>query len=466
MLDVYGKHILVMGLGVNQGGIGVARYLSMHGADVRVTDLQPASKLQRALDELRDLPIRYRLGEHIEEDFRWAEIVVRNPGVPRESRWLEIARNSGARIEMEMTLFMRAAESPIIGITGTKGKTTTSTIGAHLLGAKWPNTKLAGNMGRSALGELDHLDAQSPVVLELSSFQLEAMAEQCLGPNVAVITNILPDHLDRYRSFEAYAEVKRSIAEHLGECDWLVISRDDPVTNATPIPTRASVATAGFSPGGGDHEVWIEGSRFRARWDGTILDLGPIAAFRLPGAAALRNLLLAQAVALSIGVDAKTISEAIPDIAPVANRLETVAEASGVLYVNDTAATIPQAAIAGLNAFSNRPLVVLAGGSDKGLDLSDFARELARREATVLLFAGTASSKLADELRAHGVEPAGIFDSMDEAVHAAALLAVPGGVVLMSPGCASFGMFQNEFDRGEQFRQAVRRITHGEGQES
>ncbi|HEX5164493.1 MAG TPA: Mur ligase family protein, partial [Thermomicrobiales bacterium] len=206
--DLRGQRVLLMGLGNRQGGLGVARYLVDAGADVRVTDLREGDALSATLDDLAGLPIAYTLGRHEEDDFRWAEVVVRNPAVPRESKWLALARSLGKPIEMEMTLFFRACPAPILGVTGTKGKTTTTTLLAAMLRERWPDAVLAGNMAVSALGQLPSIRPDTPVALELSSFQLEALDEQCLSPHVAVITNISPDHLDRYESFDDYAWVK------------------------------------------------------------------------------------------------------------------------------------------------------------------------------------------------------------------------------------------------------------------
>ncbi len=194
-----------------------------------MTDLRDEAALAATLADLDGLPITYTLGRHDEEDFRWADIVVRNPAVPRESPWLALARSLGKRIEMEMTLFFRACPAPILGVTGTKGKTTTSTLLGQMLRERWPDAVLAGNMAVSALGQLPSIRPDTPVALELSSFQLEALDEQCLSPHVAVITNISPDHLDRYESFDDYAWVKGAVARHQTAADWLVVPERDPV---------------------------------------------------------------------------------------------------------------------------------------------------------------------------------------------------------------------------------------------
>lgn len=228
-LDLRGKRVLVMGLGTRSGGLGVTRWLVEQGAEVTVTDLRSAEELRPSLEALRGLPVRFVLGEHRREDFEEAEIVVRNPAVPRESPWLALARAAGARIEMEMTLFFRVCPAPIIGVTGTKGKTTTATLCATILRQWKPETVLAGNLGRSAFELLPAIGPETPVVLELSSWQLEGLDEQRMSPHIAVLTTISPDHLDRYPTFEAYVDAKRAIARHQRPGDWFVVNRDDPV---------------------------------------------------------------------------------------------------------------------------------------------------------------------------------------------------------------------------------------------
>src|SRR6476659_7491172 len=232
-MDLRGKRALVMGLGIHGGGLGVARFLADHGANVTVTDLRGPELLQSSLDALADLPITYVLGRHRDEDFRAADLVIRNPGVPRESPYLQIARANGAAIEMEMTLFFRLCPGPILGITGTKGKTTTTLLTAAILREQYHDTVIAGNLRVSALEALPRITAGTPVVLELSSWQLEGLGEAKLSPQYACITNISPDHLDRYGSMEAYAEAKAQIFLHQHEDDILILHLDDPLVAAS-----------------------------------------------------------------------------------------------------------------------------------------------------------------------------------------------------------------------------------------
>jgi UDP-N-acetylmuramoylalanine--D-glutamate ligase len=456
-----GRRALLVGLGSRQGGLGVARYLVASGAETRVTDLRAAEQLGDALDALAHLPLSYTLGWHDAADFDWADVVVRNPAVPRESQWLAYAREHGKRVEMEMTLFLRACPAPVVGVTGSKGKTTTTTLLHAMLRERWPAARLAGNMGRSAVELLPELDADAPVALELSSFQLEGLDEHRLAPHVAVITNVSPDHLDRYRDFDDYADVKASIARHQTPADWLIAPADDAALLARLADARGRRVLFGANePQGAGDALWTAAGRFVGRWDSAPLDLGPVDALRLPGAHARLNVLAAAGAALACGVAPQGIARAIAGFGGVRDRLEPLGEVAGALYVNDTAATVPVAAQAALRAYAGRDLIVIAGGSDKKLDLTPLADALAANARRVVALAGTATPALLDLLTARGyVGVDGPFDSMATAVAAATASARPGSVVLLSPGCASFGLFRDEFDRGDQFRAAVARLA-------
>lgn len=463
--DLQNLKVLLLGLGVNQGGLGVARFLAQHGAEVRVTDLQTAEQLAGPLAELGDLEISYTLGRHDEADFDWADMVVRNPAVPRDSPWLELARDRGLPVEMEMTLFFRFCPAPIIGVTGTKGKTTTASILGSILHQRWPEAVLAGNMGRTALGQLAHVSPDMPVGLELSSFQLEALGEQGLSPHIAVLTNISEDHLDRYTSFEEYAGVKASITSHQQPEDWLIVPAGDALIDQLTSDSRARRVLVGSEVASADYALWIADGQFTGRWNGEPVDLGPVDQFRIPGQHNLQNALAASAAALAAGVDPAEVRAGLAGSTPVANRLETIAIIDDVVWINDTTATTPVAGIGALEAFAGRSVILIAGGSSKNANLEPFADAIRQHADHVVLLDGSATPGLAMLLKLHE-HPAveGPFDGMEAAVNKAAELAEPDDVVLLSPGCASFGMFRNEFHRGDEFRTAVHLLIGDEQQ--
>ncbi len=464
-----------MGLGISGGGLGVTRFLVEQGAEVTVTDLRDATVLQPSLDELGDLPVRYVLAHHREEDFRSADLVVRNPGVPRESRYLALAREHGAQIEMEMTLFFRLCPGPIVGITGTRGKTTTTLLTGALLSRQYPETVIAGNLRVSALEQLPRITATTPVVLELSSWQLEGLGEAGLSPAYACVTNLSPDHLDRYGSMQEYAQAKKQIFLHQRpeRGDVVVLNADDPIVSAWANEIVTDEPPAWFSTKLDRRQIAADVGGAAAWWDGEVLrwqDERICERQDLQIAGEHNRANVAAAVALAKvfrpPVANAAIRGAIRDFRGVADRLELVRAIDGVRFVNDTTATAPAATIAALETIA-APVVLLAGGADKLLDFGAMAETIAAGvrawEANqggasvkaVLLLAGTATPRLASALAAEHVDPDATFDSLEAAVDRARELTQPGDVVLLSPGCASFGMFVNEFDRGERFRQIV-----------
>lgn len=484
MNDLRGKRALVMGLGVHGGGLGVTRFLVEQGADVTVTDLRSAEQLAPTLAQLADLPVRYVLGEHREDDFRSADLVVRNPGVPRESRYLELARAAGATIEMEMTLFFRLCPGPILGITGTKGKTTTTLLTGAMLRQQFPDTVIAGNLRVSALEQLPRITPQTPVVLELSSWQLEGLGEAQLSPRYACITNLSPDHLDRYGSMQEYQRAKEQIWLHQRRGDVIVLNaNDERVSKMAVIEFEAGNVTY-FAD---DNPVWQEWHQAQytprsiAYWrDGELhwhrnYDHGDQAEIichiddvQVIGRHNLANIAAATALCKMFGVESEHIRAAVRGFSGVADRMELVREVQGVRYINDTTATTPTAARAALDSLQ-APTIVIAGGADKRLEFADLAHTLLARAKAIVLLNGSATPKLlaaldqarAEHSRAEAALPAlvGPFDAFEPAVLAARELAAPGDVVLLSPGCASFGMFKNEFERGAQFRQIVQALS-------
>lgn len=456
-MTLAGKRALVMGLGVHQGGLGVTRFLLERGAAVTVTDLRSAEQLAEPLRQLAGQPVRLVLGEHREADFVDTDLVVRNPGVPRESPYLAAARAAGVPVEMEMSLFFRFCPAPIVGITGTKGKTTTTLLCAAMLGAWRADTVVAGNMGLSALEQIGRIGPDTPVAIELSSWQLEGLAEYGLSPHIAVVTNLSPDHLNRYATMADYAEAKRGIVRGQGLGDIAILNRDDPVVWGFREATAARVLPFGREDPGGDG-AWLDGATLRWRLDGAAWDC-PRATLRAPGEHSALNALAAGLAALAYGAPFAAVTAGLAGFGGVRDRLETVDEIAGVTYINDTTATAPAAAVAALRAM-DRPVVLIAGGSEKQTDFADFAREAAveGRVRALVLLDGDATPRLLAAVRAAGFPDErvdGPARSMAEAVGLAAALAGRGDVVLLSPACASFGMFRNEFHRGEMFRAAV-----------
>src|SRR5438874_840217 len=336
-MDFRNKRVLVMGLGVHGGGIGVARYLAKHGAHVTVTDLKPAEQLRDSLAQLEGLPIDYVLGEHRQSDVLQSDMVVRNPGVPREHPLLQLAREHNIPVEMEVSLFFLQCPAPIVGITGTKGKTTTTLLTGAMLKEKDPRTVVAGNLRVSALELLPRIDATTPVVLELSSWQCEGLEPHRLSPHIAGITNLYPDHLNRYRDMADYAAAKALIFVNQKADDCVVLNADQDESRAFASQARSRV-------------IWFSRTR---RVDGVFLSgddivqtltgsdaaperLAARADSRLPGEHNLENALAASALALAAGAEAEHVRSALRRFHGAPDRLELVRELDGVAYVNDT----------------------------------------------------------------------------------------------------------------------------------
>ncbi len=475
--ELRGKRALLIGLGSFDGGAGAVRYLAGAGVHVTVTDRRDAVALAPALATLAGLDVRYLLGGHDGVRIAEYDFVVRNPAVPADAPLLQEARTAGVPIEMEMTLFLAACPAPVLGVTGTKGKTTTASWAGHVLRHWKPETVIAGNMGVSALDTLPHITPETPVVLELSSFQLEAMGERGISPHIAVWTNLSPDHLDRYPDLHTYGDAKWGIAAHQTARDTFVRPATqfadtayDPGVRylAERVSGLASVQMpfGVLPPVGGAYPVgsWYIEDVDTLLWVGerSSYPLGRGGDLALPGVHNRVNAAAAAAAALAYGAPVDVVREGLRTFRGVPHRYEDLGTVDGVRFINDTTATAPAAAVAALKT-TEGPIVLLGGGSNKGLDFAELADTMVARARAIVLFDGRNPTHLGDMLRERGYrgDLRGPVGSMAAAMDAALSLAEPGDTVLLAPGAASFGVFQNEFDRGEQFRAAVARLREG-----
>lgn len=451
-MDLRGRHVLVMGLGLQGSGMAAARYAVQQGASVRVTDMKSAEVLAPSVRTLAGLPIEFVLGEHRAEDFLWADMVIRNPGVPLSSLYLRLAREHGAQIEMEIALFFLACPARIIGITGTRGKTTTSTLIYEILKASGAHTVLGGNVaGVETLSLLPQITSETLVVLELSSWQLEGLAPHAISPQVAVMTNVYPDHLNTYSGMEEYAEAKANIFRHQHATDLAIFNYDNPWTR------RFGQEAPGHT--------WFTSLERGGSFARSSTDITPFL-FRdtpLAGRHNLENILLATTTARLLAISDEVIGETVRQFHGVSHRLEEVAVINGVCYINDSTSTAPVAGRVALEAF-DAPLVLVAGGDTKHLPLENWPETIVRRCRDVILLQGSGTGELLQALdeqaRIQGKSNPvrGVFDDFIQAMDAAVARSRPGDVLLFSPGYTSFGMFLNEFDRGNQFIAYVRQL--------
>ncbi len=454
-MDLRGKRILVMGLGLQGSGMAAARYSAQQGAVVRVTDMKAPEILAPSVQALAGLPIEFILGRHRDEDFAWAEMVIRNPGIPLSSPYLQIASSHGASIEMEIALFFLACPGRIIGITGTRGKTTTSTLLYTIIKESGIATVLGGNVaGVETLSLLPKITPETLVVLELSSWQLEGLAPHRVSPAVAVMTNIYPDHLNTYSGMEEYAEAKANIFRYQHTDEQAIFNYDN----------RWTRRFGEEAPG----EVWYTSRQRGGSFKRGSSDIVPFVFPNSPliGQHNQENVLLATTTARLLGIPNEIVASVVQQFHGVAHRLEEVAVVNGVRYINDSTSTTPIAGQVAVEAFAT-PIVLVAGGNTKKLPLEAWPNTIISRCRDVVLLAGSGTDELVPALQQAADQQGvplpvrGVFHNFRTAMDAAVALTQPGDVLLFSPGYTSFGMFLNEFDRGDQFVAYVRGLMQG-----
>lgn len=455
-----GKRIVILGLA--RQGTALARFAAEVGAEVVVSDLRPAAMLQVALDELSDLDIEYVLGEHPMSLLNGTDVLAISGGVPADSPLIEEARARGIVLTNDSLEFTRRTPADVIGITGSAGKTTTTALTGVMGQLGGRRTWVGGNIGRPLIVDLHKMEADDLVVQELSSFQLEVWgeaADPCVCPQVAAVLNITPNHLDRHKTMEAYAAAKSYLLRFQPGDGVAVLCKDDVGSRSLQEVVRGRLRWFSMERPVKDgaflhrEQIWIS----RGEEDGQkVCDVGEI---KLRGRHNILNVLAAVTLADSVGIPVEAIRRAVTTFTGVEHRLEPVGMVNGVQYINDSIATAPERAVAALRSFEE-PLVLLAGGRDKDLVWDVWAREVVARVKGVVLFgelAGVLEKVLGDVMR-EGRPVVKRVGTMGEAVAAAAAMARPGDVVLLSPGGTSFDAFADFAERGEVFRQLVQEM--------
>ncbi|MDR1058400.1 MAG: UDP-N-acetylmuramoyl-L-alanine--D-glutamate ligase [Treponema sp.] len=475
-----GMKVLVMGLGLNGGGLESARYMAARGAELTVTDLRDEKTLAPSIEKLeasirpQGIPIRYVLGRHEQADFERADMVIKNPGVRPDSPYLRAAR----RIETDISLFLAGSPARLTAVTGSKGKSSVSSAVHWVLrrarekgllpGKAW----LGGNITLNPLSFLDKLTGDDDVVLELSSWQLgDLKGRGLLKPRCAVLTSIMRDHLDHYSGMEAYVGDKRLIYQDQDETCSTVAGSDGwgrsflAETKGRPLmysprPLPEGVSGGWLGGGEGSGMVRFYGPCPPGLKAGESVEAVP-EKLLIPGRHQKLNLLAAALALLDRGLEAAFVRESLGLFPGIEHRLEFFHEDRGVRYYNDTAATIPEAAAAAVEAFyPDSPVLLVTGGTDKNLDFEPLIRAAPRTKA-LLLLGGSGTNRIIPLLEKAGLPYQGPFDSAETAAEAARQTALPGDVVVLSPGCASFGIFVDEFDRGKKWKAAVLRACTG-----
>jgi UDP-N-acetylmuramoylalanine--D-glutamate ligase len=451
-----GKTVLVMGLGRFGGGIDSAVFAHQAGANVIVTDLADEKRLKNPLGQLSQYKdMEYHLAGHRKQDFQadsTVDIIIVNPAVPPDNEFLKIARQAGKKITSQIEILFQLCPAQIIGITGANGKSTTTALTAHLLqsgpeeqGLDYQSVWLGGNIGnKPLLTSLEKMGQRDVVVLELSSFQLEQLAQIEKAPHISVVTNLSPNHLDRHGTFENYCSIKENAFR------FQTLDEKHPavsIFNAEDIITRQ----------------WLEKySRQKGRlcqsFEVSDVPKQLVQEFTLVGRANLSNLAAALSVAKHFRLEQNTLRKALASFKPLPHRLELVAKVDGVAWYNDSIATTPTSAMVALDAFSH-PKIIIAGGYDKNLPFDELGKKIAKKAKAAILIGATAR-KIEDAVARAGktdvrVE---IVSSLSDAVDCAASFALPGDIVILSPACASYDMFDNFQQRGEVFGKLVKAL--------
>lgn len=449
-------------LGLARQGKALARYLVAQGANVVVSDLKRAQALEAELEEMSELPVSYVLGDHPLELLDGADTVFISGGVPANIQLVLEARMRGIRISNDSQLFLELCPAPVIGITGSAGKsTTTELVGRVAKVAMQDQTGKAwtgGNLGRPLIMDINQIGGDDWAIIELSSFQLEIMTE---SPHIAAVLNLTPNHLDRHRTMEAYREAKLRILSFQGEGDIAVLNREEPGSWGLRSEVRGRLVSFGLDQTNLEEGTFVDAGQVMLRKSGEDFSVCPLSDISLLGTHNLENVLAACAIAGSAGFPTDAMAKVIRDFHGLPHRLEFIRRVRGADWYNDSIATSPERAIAAMNSFQ-APIILIAGGRDKDLPWDDFAGVVEEKVEHLILF-GEAREKIEGILRElqalDGLLSFQSVSTLTEAVGYAAQVVKAGDVVLLAPGGTSFDQYVDFEERGEDFRSLVESLT-------
>ncbi len=452
--------VLIFGLGLNQGGVGSAKYFAQKGMEVKVTDLKSGSILKLSLDQLKDFSISYTLGEHRYEDIDWADLIIKNPAVKPNNPYIEYATKIGKKVEMDMGIFLEYVNpSQIIGVTGTKGKSTTATLiykilkaslhvnsshTRHGLGEHEGNIILAGNIGKSVLDVIPDIKQDTLIVLEISSFQLEAFDQHKVSPRWSVITNITPDHLNYYSTMNEYLSAKRIIGKYQTAQGFLFLRKNDPITAKVNFTKDFKGRIIYFSK----------------------VDLPKKFHPHLMGDHNLENMAAALAVARVFNISQDQTLQTMANFKGVPFRIELIKTWNGVKIYNDTVATSPEASIQAIKTLGGNLksplgcLILICGGMNKKMEYTKYVTIVHKFVNKVFFLEGDATDTITSSLRAKrsNLKIHGPYNNLEQLLTDVKSEVQSGNVILFSPAATSFNLFQNEFDRGRKFNLAVQKV--------
>lgn len=456
-MELHGKHILVVGLG--RTGVAVARFLSARGASITISDAAPEDTHGEVVREMRDLGASLEFGEHRRQTFTTADVIVLSPGVPHTIPMIQAARDKGLPVIGELELSYRFIREPIIAITGTNGKSTTTELLGRMLQASGKRVFVGGNIGNPLVEYLENTDPVDTLVVEVSSFQLDTA--DTFRPRIGVLLNIAEDHLDRYPDMAAYAASKARLFRRQGSEDTAVLNGSDPRTRriADRIPCRKLMYYgAPRALSSGTEGAAVNGRRITLATRELPTAEIPRRLLHLPGDYNAENAAAAALAAIAAGGTLKGITEALRGYRGLPHRTEHVATVRGIHFYNDSKATNVDAVVRALNSFE-MPMVLILGGRDKGADFTQLIGPVAARVKHVVAM-GEAGPSIQSVLE----KDASVSRAADmaEAVDQAYRIAASGEAVLLSPACASFDQYDSYADRGDDFRRKVFDIARGE----
>jgi UDP-N-acetylmuramoylalanine--D-glutamate ligase len=455
MDSLTGKRLLMLGLA--RQGLALAKFATAVSCTLTISDLRPAEQLQAEIDELAGLPIRYVLGEHPLSLLDEVDIIALSGSVPLTAPFIQEAQQRGIPLTNDSLEFVRRCPAPTIGITGSAGKSTTTTLLGEMGKASGRTTWVGGNLGWPLIHNLGEMQATDVVVQELSSFQLDLWT---VSPQIAAVLNITPNHLDRHKTMENYSHAKANILRYQGKGDTAVLPADDPRAYALAPLVRGRLrlfSLHGVVADGAyvrDEQIWL------ADGDGGYTAVCPLQQIQLRGQHNLLNILAACTLADSAGLPISAMQTAIQTFRGVPHRLEIVSTINGVRYINDSIATAPERALAALAAFEGEPLILLAGGRDKNMVWETWAQTVAQQVQQIIIF-GELAPQLATYLHQAGrTNNLHQTATLAEAVAISQELAQPGDIVLLSPGGTSFDAYADFAARGDEFRALVQVQAH------
>ncbi len=445
-MELKDKKILVVGLA--RTGASVARFLAKRGAVVTITDMKDESALAPIIEKLSDLEINYELGRHVDQTFLSSDMIVVSPGVPMDIAPLVLARKQGRLIISEIELAGNFIDAPVVAITGTNGKTTTTTLAGEIFKGCGYKAFIGGNIGRPLIDQVTSGEDVDFVVAEISSFQLEAIHN--FHPRVAVLLNITEDHLDRYATYQEYIDAKARIFENQTSEDFAVLNIDDPIVASYDGRVKARVVPMSQQKEL-EQGIYYKDGFVTYAWEGT-RDRFPTASFKLKGVHNIENIMAALASTLLVGCDSRSALAVLEGFSGLHHRMELVMVINEVAYYNDSKGTNVGSVVKSLESFAGN-VTLIAGGKDKGGDYSPLAA-LVKERVKHLILLGEARQRICDSLG--NLTDTHLVNSLEEAVLTAERLTAPGGIVLFSPACSSFDMFRNYEERGDLFASIVK----------